>query len=184
MTIKIFALTLLFALPLGLVICFGSMSKFSPLRYLVKFFVWVIRGTPLMLQLITIFYVPGLIGQWAKGAQIDNAFINFLATWTVPDRFFAAMTAFVINYACYFSEIYRGGIESMPRGQYEAGAVLGMTKPQVFFRIAAEVARCEHCLFSRHCDVQGGLWEEVGHSFFVLPRDIVADARLCVGGRE
>lgn len=135
MTIKIFALTLLFALPLGLVICFGSMSKFSPLRYLVKFFVWVIRGTPLMLQLITIFYVPGLIGQWAKGAQIDNAFINFLATWTVPDRFFAAMTAFVINYACYFSEIYRGGIESMPRGQYEAGAVLGMTKSQVFFRI-------------------------------------------------
>ena len=135
MTIKIFALTLLFALPLGLVICFGSMSKFSPLRYLVKFFVWVIRGTPLMLQLITIFYVPGLIGQWAKGAQIDNAFINFLATWTVPDRFFAAMTAFVINYACYFSEIYRGGIQSVPVGQEEAGLVLGMTKSQIFFRV-------------------------------------------------
>lgn len=135
MTLKIFALTLVFALPLGLILCFGSMSKFRPLRYIVKCFVWIIRGTPLMLQLITIFFVPGLIGQWAQRAGVDNAFVNFFASWSVPDRFVAVMIAFVINYACYFSEIYRGGIESMPRGQYEAGAVLGMTKTQVFFKI-------------------------------------------------
>ena len=135
MTLKIFALTLVFALPLCLILCFGSMIKFRPLRYIVKCFVWIIRGTPLMLQLITIFFVPGLIGQWAQRAGVDNAFINFFASWSVPDRFVAVMIAFVINYACYFSEIYRGGIESMPRGQYEAGAVLGMTKTQVFFKI-------------------------------------------------
>lgn len=117
-TLKIFSLTLLFAIPLGLVIALGSMSKFSPLRYLVKFFVWVIRGTPLMLQLIVVFYGPGLLfGMKAMG------------------RFTAVMLAFSINYACYFSEIYRGGIESIPVGQYEAGQVLGMTKSQIFFRV-------------------------------------------------
>ncbi len=117
-TLKIFFLTLLFAIPLGLVIALGSMSKFKPLRYLVKFFVWVIRGTPLMLQLIVVFYGPGLLfGMKAMG------------------RFTAVMLAFSINYACYFSEIYRGGIESIPVGQYEAGQVLGMTKIQIFFRV-------------------------------------------------
>ena len=117
-SLKIFLLTLLFALPLGLVICFGSMSRFSPLRKLIRCFVWIIRGTPLMLQLIIIFYGPGLM-------------------FDLPamPRFTATIVAFTINYACYFSEIYRGGIESIPRGQYEAGQVLGMTKKQIVFRV-------------------------------------------------
>ena len=134
-TIEIFLLTLLFALPLGLIISFGSMSKFKPLKWLVKIFVWIIRGTPLMLQLIAIFYVPGIVGQWAEASGSLNPFVQWLATWEVPERFTAVMIAFVINYSCYFSEIYRGGIESMPIGQYEAGQVLGLTKTQVFFKI-------------------------------------------------
>ncbi len=115
---KIFLLTLAFSLPLGLLICFGSMSKFTPLRLLMRGFVWVIRGTPLMLQLVIIFYGPGL-------------------AFDLPamPRFTATILAFVINYACYFSEIYRGGIESIPKGQYEAGQVLGMTKSQIFFKV-------------------------------------------------
>ena len=117
-SLKIFVLTLLFSLPLGLVISFGSMSKFRPLKALVRFFVWIIRGTPLMLQLLIIFYGPGLI----------------FGLPAMP-RFTATIVAFVINYACYFSEIYRGGIESIPRGQYEAGQVLGMTKQQIFFKV-------------------------------------------------
>jgi len=117
-TCLIFALTLVLALPLGLVISFGSMSKFKPLAYLTKVFVWIIRGVPLMLQIFVVFYVPRLL--W------DMSFFT---------RFNAVIVAFVINYACYFSEIYRGGIESIPRGQYEAGKVLGMTKSQIFFRV-------------------------------------------------
>ena len=117
-SIKVFVLTLVFAIPLGLVVCFGSMSKFSPLRLLTRTFVWIIRGTPLMLQLIIIFYGPGLMfGLPAMG------------------RMTATIVAFAINYACYFSEIYRGGIESIPNGQYEAGQVLGMTKRQIFFKV-------------------------------------------------
>lgn len=137
-TLEIFVLTLVFALPLGLIISFGSMSKFWPLKWLTKGIVWIIRGTPLMLQLIVIFYGPGLVGTWAT-AQIANGasgfLIEWLATWRVFDRFFAVMLAFIINYSCYFSEIYRGGIESISKGQYEAGQVLGMTKTQVFFRV-------------------------------------------------
>ena len=114
----IFFVTLIFALPLGLIISFGSMSRFKPLAGLVKTFVWVIRGTPLMLQIIVIFYGPGLL--W------DGDLLP---------RVTAACVAFVINYACYFSEIYRGGIQSIPRGQYEAGQVLGMTKTQIFFKV-------------------------------------------------
>ena len=117
-SLKIFVLTLVFSLPLGLVICFGSMSKFSPLRALVRTFVWIIRGSPLMLQLIIIFYGPGLM----------------FGLPAMP-RFTATIIAFTINYACYFSEIYRGGIESISKGQYEAGQVLGMTKQQIFFKI-------------------------------------------------
>jgi polar amino acid transport system permease protein len=117
-TLLLFTLTLLFSLPLGLVIAVGSMSKFRPLRYLVKVIVWIVRGTPLMLQVIIIFYVPGLL----FGAPISS-------------RFNAAILAFSINYACYFSEIYRGGIESISQSQYEAGQVLGMTKSQIFFRV-------------------------------------------------
>ena len=117
-SLKIFILTLVFSLPLGLVICFGSMSRFSPLRSLVRTFVWIIRGSPLMLQLIIIFYGPGLM----------------FGLPAMP-RFTATIIAFSINYACYFSEIYRGGIESISKGQYEAGQVLGMTKQQIFFKI-------------------------------------------------
>lgn len=117
-TFLIFALTLVLALPLGLVISFGSMSKFKPLSFIVKIFVWIIRGVPLMLQVIIVFYVPG-----------------FLFGTPVFTRFVAVIVAFTINYACYFSEIYRGGIESISKGQYEAGQVLGMTKSEVFFRV-------------------------------------------------
>ncbi|MCR4875453.1 MAG: amino acid ABC transporter permease [Clostridia bacterium] len=124
MTCLLFILTLAFALPLGLIICFGSMTKFKPLRYLVRAFVWVIRGTPLMLQLFVVFYVPGMVFNTPIFAQFGNY-----------GRFVAALIAFVINYACYFSEIYRGGIESVSKGQYEAGQVLGMTKSQIFFKI-------------------------------------------------
>lgn len=117
-TVILFLITLVGALPLGLVIAFGSMSKFKPLRYLTRGIVWVIRGTPLMLQVILVFYGPGLI----FGIQ-------------GLDRFPAVVVAFIVNYAAYFSEIYRGGIESIPVGQYEAGQVLGMTKTQIFFRV-------------------------------------------------
>ena len=117
-TCLIFALTLVLALPLGLVISFGSMSKFKPLAYVTKMFVWIIRGVPLMLQVIVVFYVPGFL----LGAPLFS-------------RFGSVVAAFVINYACYFSEIYRGGIESIAKGQYEAGEVLGMTKSQIFFKV-------------------------------------------------
>lgn len=133
-TFKIFILTLAFALPLGLIISFGSMTRISPIRWLVRTFIWIIRGTPLMLQLIVIYYGPGLVGAWASG-QGGGWLFNLLGSWTVPDRFMAVIISFVINYSCYFSEIYRGGIESIPRGQYEAGQVLGMTKVQTFFRV-------------------------------------------------
>ena len=118
LNIKIFLITLLLALPLGLVIMFGSRCRFWPLKALTRLFVWIIRGTPLMLQLLVVMYAPGLL----LGIPMRS-------------RETAALIAFVINYAAYFSEIYRGGIESIPKGQYEAGQVLGMTKPQVFFRV-------------------------------------------------
>ena len=134
-TMEIFAMTLLFALPLGLIIAFGSMSRFRLIKALSKTLVWVIRGTPLMLQLIVIFYGPGLIANWAVNTGSTNPVVLWLATWTVMERFTAVIISFVINYACYFSEIFRGGIESIPKGQYEAGQVLGMTKTQVFFKV-------------------------------------------------
>lgn len=120
---QLFFLTLLFSLPLGLVIAFGSMSKWKPLSVFTKTFVWVIRGTPLMLQVVIIFFAPGLLDFGTPWGSGNSA------------RFTAATVAFVINYACYFSEIYRGGIEGVPRGQMEAGQVLGMTKAQIFRRI-------------------------------------------------
>ncbi len=115
---ELFVFTLLFSLPLGLIISIGSMSKIKIVKYITKAFVWVIRGTPLMLQLFVVFYVPGLV----FGVPMKS-------------RMTAALIAFVINYAAYFSEIYRGGIESIPKGQYEAGQVLGMTKSQIFFKV-------------------------------------------------
>jgi polar amino acid transport system permease protein len=137
---KLFFLTLLFALPLGLLICFGSMnrwapfsflarrqnasprlrklSRFAPIGFLVKLVVWIVRGSPLMLQILIVYYGPGL-----------------LFDLPLLPRFTAALVTFVINYACYFSEIYRGGIQSIPKGQQEAGLVLGMTKTQIFFKV-------------------------------------------------
>ena len=117
-TLELFLLTLLFALPLGLVISFGSMSRCTPLRAVVKTIVWIVRGTPLMLQIMVVFYGPGLM----FGLPL------------LP-RFTAAVVTFVINYACYFSEIYRGGIQGVPAGQQEAGLVLGMTRSQIFFKV-------------------------------------------------
>ena len=131
-TILLFFLTLVFALPLGLIISFGSMSHFKPLRWLVRGFVWIIRGTPLMLQIIVIFYGPGLVSDFVwPTLSTSNETINTLFS----SRLIAALVAFVINYACYFSEIYRGGIESIPKGQYEAGQVLGISKGRIFFHI-------------------------------------------------
>ena len=117
-TVLIFAGTLAAALPLGLVVCFGSMCRFAPLRWLTRTFIWIIRGTPLMLQVIVVFYVPGL----AFGMPVQN-------------RLAAVLAAFIINYAAYFSEIYRGGIEGVPQGQWEAGQVLGMTRGQIFRKV-------------------------------------------------
>lgn len=122
-TLKLFTVTLLGAIPLGLVVSFGSMSRFTPLRWLTRALIWVIRGTPLMLQLIILYYIPGkLLGfsPWGTGES---------------GRFLASAIAFIINYACYFSEIYRGGIQGVPVGQQEAGLVLGMTRREIFFKV-------------------------------------------------
>lgn len=122
-TLKLFFVTLIGAIPLGLIISFGSMSHFKPLSYFTKIVVWIVRGTPLMIQLLIIYYFPGLVLNnpiWGGGEG---------------GRFLAASVAFVFNYACYFSEIYRGGIQSVPVGQQEAGLVLGMTRRQIFFKV-------------------------------------------------
>lgn len=122
-TLKLFFVTLIGAIPLGLVIAFGSMSRFRPLSCFTRIIVWIIRGTPLMIQLLIIYYFPGLVLKnpiWGSGEE---------------GRFLAAAVSFIFNYACYFSEIYRGGIQSVPVGQEEAGLVLGMTKSQIFFKV-------------------------------------------------
>ena len=122
-TLKLFFVTLIGAIPLGLVIAFGSMSRFKPLSWLSRTIVWIIRGTPLMIQLLIIYYFPGLVlnnNIWGSGEA---------------GRFLASAISFIINYACYFSEIYRGGIQGVPHGQNEAGLVLGMTKRQIFFKV-------------------------------------------------
>ena len=122
-TLKLFVVTLVGALPLGLLIAFGAMSKFKPLSLFTKLVIWIIRGTPLMIQLLIIYYFPGLVLKnpiWGSGES---------------GRFLAASVAFIFNYACYFAEIYRGGIQSVPVGQEEAGLVLGMTKRQIFFKV-------------------------------------------------
>ena len=122
-TLKLFFVTLIGAIPLGLIISFGSGSSFKPLSLLCRFIVWVVRGTPLMIQLLIFYYFPGMVLEnniWGSGEA---------------GRFMAAAIAFIINYACYFSEIYRGGIQGVPKGQQEAGLVLGMTKTQIFFQV-------------------------------------------------
>ena len=122
-TLKLFFVTLVGALPLGLVISFGSMSRFTPLRWLTRTVVWIIRGTPLMLQLLIMYYVPGFILPTNPWGMRESG------------RFAASAIMFVINYACYFSEIYRGGIQGVPAGQQEAGLVLGMTRRQIFIKV-------------------------------------------------
>ena len=132
-TLKLFFATLLGAIPLGLVIAFGSMSHFKPLSYITNIIVWIVRGTPLMIQMLIIYYFPGLVlGNpiWGGGES---------------GRFLAASVAFIFNYACYFSVIYRGGIQGIPQGQTEAGLVLGMTKHQIFFKVTAASDGEENC---------------------------------------
>ncbi len=122
-TLKLFAVTLLGAIPLGLIISFGSMARFKPLAYLTRTIVWIFRGSPLMLQLLIIYFGPGLMFNnpiWGGGEK---------------GRFLASAVAFILNYACYFSEIYRGGIQGVPRGQEEAGQVLGLSQGQIFFKV-------------------------------------------------
>ena len=140
-TCLLFALTLLLAIPLGLALSFLSMSKFKFIKAPVKIFIWIIRGIPLMLFIFVIYYLPSLLADGNAGANIFNS-IDLQMTIAAGStellwqgRFLAVLIAFVINYACYFSEIFRGGIESIPQGQYEAGYVLGLTKNQVFFKI-------------------------------------------------
>ena len=133
-SLLIFGVTLLLGAPLGLPIAFGSMSKFKPVKYLFKVIVWIVRGIPLMLQIFIIYYLPGLVFNFQLFGQVDRF---FLIEYGIMDagRVMAVLIAFTVNYACYFSEIYRGGIESIPKGQYEAGQVLGMTKSQIFFKV-------------------------------------------------
>ncbi len=135
----LFALTLIFAIPLGLLIAFCSMSSFKPLKFFSKIFVWIIRGIPLMLFICMIYYLPGILGSNGINVfdKIDRYFTFQSGSQTLLyyGSFLAVLIAFVINYACYFSEIYRGGIESISRGQYEAGQVLGMTKSQIFRKV-------------------------------------------------
>ena len=133
-SLLIFAVTLLCGAPLGLPIAFCSMSRFKPLKAVSKVFVWIIRGVPLMLQIFIIYYIPGLLFDTPIFSQVDKF---FYIEYGISDtgRIVAVLIAFIINYACYFSEIYRGGIESISRGQYEAGYVLGLTKSQVFRKI-------------------------------------------------
>ena len=122
-TVKLFAVTLVGAIPLGLIISFGSMSRIKPISAVTRFLVWIVRGTPLMIQLLIIYYFPGLVlknNVWGSGET---------------GRFIAAAVAFILNYAFYFSEIFRGGIQGVPVGQREAGEVLGMTKTQIFFHV-------------------------------------------------
>ena len=132
-TLELFGLTLLFAIPLGLIFSLLSMTK--GVKYIMRVFIWIIRGTPLMLQLIIIYYGPGLIVKWAERNEVSNFMIDFLGKLNSMGAMTFAVIAFVINYSCYFSEIFRGGIESIPQGQKEAGQVLGLTKSQIFFRI-------------------------------------------------
>ena len=166
---ELFALTLLFALPLGLVVSFGSMSRCKPLAELVKTFVWIIRGTPLMLQIIVIYLGPGLLGMnnpWPSGSG---------------GRMVAAVVAFAINYACYFSEIYRGGIEAVPKGQTEAGQVLGMTKTQIFFKVTLlqvvkrilppmgnTIANKEIIMMAKEYSAKGLIWPLFSTALFFL----------------
>ena len=129
-TLLLFAVTLLFAFPLGLLFAFGSMSKFKPLKWLIKTLIWIIRGTPLMLQILLVSFIPNYVFKVPTKELASALNLSINAT-----MFLFVALAFIINYACYFSEIYRAGIEAIPVGQYEAGQVLGLTKHQVFSKV-------------------------------------------------
>lgn len=130
LTVLLFIITILFAIPLGLVFAFGSMSNFKPLKYLVKFIIWIIRGTPLMLQIVVVSFIPSQV------FSVQNkAIAAFFGTTMANVNFLFCIIAFVVNYACYFAEIFRGGIQSISQGQYEAGKVLGLKKREVFFNV-------------------------------------------------
>lgn len=129
-TVLLFAVTLVLSIPLGLIIAFGSMSKFKPLKFLTKGFIWIIRGTPLMLQILLVSFIPKYVFN-----MLNKDLANFFGMSISSLLFVFVVIAFTINYACYFSEIFRGGIESVSKGQNEAGQVLGMTKKQIFFKI-------------------------------------------------
>ena len=133
-SLLIFAVTLICGIPLGLPIAFCSMSRFKPVKAVSKVVVWIVRGVPLMLQIFIIYYVPGLLFDTPVFSLMDK---HFMLNYQIQDagRIIAVLIAFSLNYACYFSEIYRGGIESISRGQYEAGYVLGLTKGQIFKNI-------------------------------------------------
>ena len=133
-TCLLFILTLIFALPLGLAISFLTMSKIKPIKYIFKVIVWIVRGVPLMLQIFIVFYLPGMLKMTNPFVQLENK-LYFELGIDFGGRFIAALIAFTVNYACYFSEIFRGGIEGIPKGQYEAGQVLGMTKSQIFRKV-------------------------------------------------
>ncbi|OLA28010.1 MAG: polar amino acid ABC transporter permease [Faecalibacterium sp. CAG:82-related_59_9] len=159
---ELFFWTLVFSLPLGLVVAFGSMSRCAPLRGAVKTFVWIIRGTPLMLQIIVIYLGPGLMGfnnPWPSGSN---------------GRLVAAVVAFAINYACYFSEIYRGGIEAVPKGQTEAGQVLGMTKTNEVITLVKDtslantIANKEIIMMAKEYSAKGLIWPLFSTAIFFL----------------
>ncbi|MBQ1245289.1 MAG: amino acid ABC transporter permease [Clostridia bacterium] len=131
LTLKLFGLTLLISIPLGLLFSVLSMTRFKPVSYLMKFIIWVVRGTPLLLQCVVVTFIPSVL------FKIPNKdFANMLGIDTMADLQFAfVLIAFALNYACYFAVIFEGGFKSIPRGQYEAGQVLGMTRTQIFFRV-------------------------------------------------
>lgn len=129
-TLTVFSVTLVLSIPLGLIICFGSRNKLLPIKWFCRGLVWVIRGTPLMLQLLVVSLIPSKIF-----GILNKSLAIFLGISVTDLNMVFVITAFVINYACYFSEIFRGAIDSIPKGQYEAGKVLGMTKTQIFFNI-------------------------------------------------
>ena len=139
LTCLLFLLTLIFALPLGLGLSFCTMSKWKPIKVVSRIFVWVIRGIPLMLFICMIYYLPGLLGTGSVNVfdGLDRYFTQLTGSSQLLyyGSFCAVLIAFVVNYACYFSEIFRGGIESIPHGQYEAGQVLGMTRGQIFRKV-------------------------------------------------
>lgn len=129
-TVGLFAVTLVAAIPLGIIVSLCSISRFRPIKWLTKVFIWVVRGTPLLLQIIVITFIPSTVF-----ALANKDLASFFGVSVAGLNFIFAAVAFIINYSAYFAEIFRGGIEAIPRGQYEAAQVLGMKRGQTFFRV-------------------------------------------------